>query len=32
MFKSTVMTCAARVFGYKSIEREKAGVPGRMNR
>ena len=23
MFKSTVMTCAARVCGYKSIERKK---------
>ena len=25
MFKSTVMTCAARVSGYKSIGRKKRG-------
>ena len=32
MFKSTVMTCAARVRGYKSIGRKKKGVPGGKKR
>ena len=33
MFKSTVMTCAARVCRYKGIGRKKReGVPGGMKR